>query len=237
MKQTKYITSGGLAFSENRDMEKLRRYSKKGWHVRDFAFMGYKLEKGEEADYIYNIDYQTVASDEEGEYFDFFSDAGWSHVASNGNIHLFRALPDQKPIYTDDETTIEKYSNSTRTITPISLGVILLTALLWIVSAFTSGGLQSVLNVLAIVLTIIAVPAALTLIGVHYHRWKAEGRRGLNHAIKILLALLVLLVLATHVFFNSPGESLRFILTITLAGIAGPIALWAVMSIYHNRKN
>lgn len=36
MKQTKYMMSGGLAFSEEKDMEKLRRYSLKGWHVRDF---------------------------------------------------------------------------------------------------------------------------------------------------------------------------------------------------------
>ena len=47
MRQTKYITSGGLAFSEDKDMEKLRRFSLKGWHVSGFKFMGYTLEKGE----------------------------------------------------------------------------------------------------------------------------------------------------------------------------------------------
>lgn len=46
MNQIKYITSGGLAFSENKDMEKLRRYSLKGRHVFDFSFMGYSLERG-----------------------------------------------------------------------------------------------------------------------------------------------------------------------------------------------
>ena len=52
MKQTKYITSGGLAFSEDNDMEKLRRYSLKGWHVSDFKFMGYTLERGETRLYL-----------------------------------------------------------------------------------------------------------------------------------------------------------------------------------------
>ncbi|MFD1852244.1 hypothetical protein [Oceanobacillus bengalensis] len=46
MRQTQYIMSGGLAFSEDKDMEKLRRYSLDGWHVSDFKFMGYTLEKG-----------------------------------------------------------------------------------------------------------------------------------------------------------------------------------------------
>ena len=82
MKQTKYITSGGLAFSEDNDMEKLRRFSLKGWHVSDFKFMGYTLEKGEISDYIYSIDYRSLKEDEEEEYFDFFSSSGWSHIAS-----------------------------------------------------------------------------------------------------------------------------------------------------------
>nr|WP_222115737.1 DUF2812 domain-containing protein [Virgibacillus sp. SK37] len=72
MKETKYITSGGLAFSEDQDMEKLRQYSLKGWHVSDFKFMGYTLEKGESSDYIYNIDYRSLKDGEEEEYFGFF---------------------------------------------------------------------------------------------------------------------------------------------------------------------
>ena len=82
MKQTKYITSGGLAFSEDYDMEKLRQFSLKGWHVSDFKFMGYTLERVEILDYIYSVDYRSLKEDEEEEYFDFFSSSGWSHIAS-----------------------------------------------------------------------------------------------------------------------------------------------------------
>ena len=112
MRQTKYITSGGLAFSEDKDMEKLRRFSLKGWHVSGFKFMGYTLEKGESSDYIYSVDYRSLKEDEEEEYFDFFSSSGWSHIASEADIHLFRAHPGTKPIYTDRDTTVEKYKNS-----------------------------------------------------------------------------------------------------------------------------
>ena len=73
MRQTKYITSGGLAFAEDKDMEKLRSYSLSGWHVRNFQFMGYMLEKGERAEYIYSVDYRLLKDNEEEEYFDFFS--------------------------------------------------------------------------------------------------------------------------------------------------------------------
>lgn len=68
MNQIKYITSGGLAFSENKDMEKLRRYSLKGRHVFDFSFMGYSLERGKKSDYIYSIDYRWLKEDEKKEY-------------------------------------------------------------------------------------------------------------------------------------------------------------------------
>lgn len=112
MRQTKYITSGGLAFAEDKDMEKLHRYSLKGWHVSDFKFMGYSLEKGESSDYIYSIDFQSLEGDEEEEYFDFFSSTGWSHVVSEGDIHLFRAHPGTKPIYSDRHTMVEKHASS-----------------------------------------------------------------------------------------------------------------------------
>src|SRR5699024_12355356 len=85
------ISSGGLAFTEQKDMEKLRRYSLKGWHVKKFKFMGYSLEKGESADYIYSIDYRSLKKDEDDDYYDFFTSAGWTHVTSESDIHLFRA--------------------------------------------------------------------------------------------------------------------------------------------------
>lgn len=60
MSHSKYVMSGGLAFSEEKDMEKLQRLSLKGWHVRDFKFMGYTLEKGISTDYIYSVDYRLL---------------------------------------------------------------------------------------------------------------------------------------------------------------------------------
>ncbi|WP_077212880.1 DUF2812 domain-containing protein [Bacillus dakarensis] len=107
MKKTKYIPSGGLAFTEEKDMKILAQYAKKGWMVERFTNFGYKLVVGEPKNIDYSLDYQKGADEE---YFLFFEEAGWSHVCSIGDeIHLFCATAGTKPIYTDTPTTIEKY--------------------------------------------------------------------------------------------------------------------------------
>src|SRR5699024_1009621 len=82
MKQKKYVSSGGLAFSEEKDMKKLSKYAKKGWILEGFAPFGYRLQKGEPATIQYSLDYQMDADED---YFAYFEAAGWSHVCSSGN--------------------------------------------------------------------------------------------------------------------------------------------------------
>ena len=193
MRQTKYITSGGLAFSEDKDMEKLRRFSLKGWHVSDFKFMGYTLEKGESSDYIYSVDYRSLKENEEEEYFDFFSSSGWSHIASEANIHLFRAHPGTKPIYTDRDTTVEKHKSSIASMKKFAIPFILITVLVWIGAMLSSGTLQSLLLLVAVILSVIAIPTAWTVITTYSNKWEVEGRKGLVNLVKTIPYLLVLL--------------------------------------------
>ncbi|WP_255267008.1 DUF2812 domain-containing protein [Bacillus cereus] len=167
MRQTKYIMSGGLAFSEDKDMEKLRRFSLKGWHVSDFKFMGYTLEKGESSDYIYSVDYRSLKEDEEEEYFDFFSSSGWSHIASERNIHLFRAHPGTKPIYSDRDKSIEKYENSNHSMKCLAIPLVLITVLVWVGAMISSGTLKSLLHVIAVILSVIAIPTVWTVIATY----------------------------------------------------------------------
>ncbi|MEI3606926.1 DUF2812 domain-containing protein [Pseudogracilibacillus sp. SE30717A] len=235
MSQTKYIMSGGLAFAENKDMEKLRRYSLQGWHASDFKFMGYTLEKGESTDYTYSIDYRLLKDDEEGEYFDFFSSAGWSHVVSEGNIHLFRAYPGTKPIYTDQDTTVEKYKNSSDSMKNLAIPFVLLTVLVWVGAMISSGIFESILFGVAVILSIIALPTAWTIITTYSNKWKAEGKKGLVNIVKIIpflvLFIVVILLLIIGSIDKDPAISL---LTYMVAGaIALPTAIWMIMSFYH----
>lgn len=69
--------------------------------------MGYKLRKEESQDLIYNIDYQVQPNED---YFEFFEGANWTHVCSSDHIHIFSAPEGTTPIYSDKESSLEKYT-------------------------------------------------------------------------------------------------------------------------------
>ncbi|HWT77099.1 MAG TPA: DUF2812 domain-containing protein [Mobilitalea sp.] len=107
MKGKKYVLSGGLAFSEDKDLRKLEKYASEGWILERFAFLGYHLRNSEPIKLQYSLDYQLHA---DKEYFNLFEEAGWSHVCSAGSeIHIFSAQLGTKPIYSDITTIYDKY--------------------------------------------------------------------------------------------------------------------------------
>jgi len=235
MTQTKYITSGGLAYSEDKDMEKLRRFSLKGWHVSDFKFMGYTLEKEESSDYIYSVDYRWLKEDEEEEYFDFFSSSGWSHVTSEGNNHLFRARPGTKPLYTDRDTAVEKYKNSGGSMMKFAIPLVLITALVWVGVMISSGTLKSILIVVATILSVIALPTVWTVITTYNNKWEVEGRRlaKLGKTIPFLFLLVAVIIL---LFVGSTGTTVDILTSGVIGAIALPTAIWIIMSLYHKLR-
>lgn len=238
MSQTKYIISGGLAFSEHKDMKKLRLYSLKGWHVSDFTFMGYTLKKGVSSDYTYSVDYRALKENEEAEYFYFFSSAGWSHVASNGNIHLFRGKPGTNPIYTDRNTTVEKYKNSISFMENFAIPAILLVSLVWVGAMISSGTLKSILLIAAIFLSIIAVPSTWTVISTYTNKWKVEERKQLVNLVKVIPPLLLLISVIILLFINGKSTTVNILLSIIIGGIVLPTAIWVIMFLYHKvREN
>ena len=234
MRQTKYITSGGLAFSEDKDMEKLRRFSLKGWHVSDFKFMGYTLRKGESSDYIYSVDYRSLKEDEEEEYFDFFSTSGWSHIASEGHIHLFRAKPNTKPIYSDRVTSVEKYENSVRSMNYFAIPFVLITVLAWVGVMISSGTLQSILFAIAGIFTVIAIPTAWTVFATYNNIWKVKEKNGLVNLIKTIPALLFLV--AVFILLYIDGSAVNILASMIIGAIALPTAIWVIMSLYHKMR-
>lgn len=229
MKQTKYIMSGGLAFSEDKDMEKLRRFSLKGWHVSGFKGMGYTLKKGESADYIYSVDYRSLKGDEE-EYFAFFSASGWSHIASEGDIHLFRAKPNTKPIYSDRDTSAEKYENLAHTMNYFAIPFILVTVLAWVGAALSSALVQSILFAIAVIFTAIAIPAAWTVIATYKNKWKVKEKNGLVVLIKTIPVLVFLI--AVFILLYANGNTFNMLMYMLIGAIALPAAIWVIMSFY-----
>ena len=235
MRRTKYITSGGLAFSEDKDMEKLRSCSLKGWHVSNFKFMGYTLEKGESLDYIYSVDYRSLEEEEEEEYFDFFSSSGWSHIASEGHIHLFRAHPGTKPIYSDRDTMVEKHENSIASLKNFALPFVLITVLVWMGAMLSSGTLKPLLLLIAVILSVIAIPTAWTVITTYSNKWEVEGRNGLVSLVKTIPYQILLLLTVAIILFgiNGTGTTVKILFSMIIGAIALPTAIWLIMSLYH----
>ena len=229
MRETKYIMSGGLSFSEEKDMEKLRQFSLNGWHVSDFKFMGYTLKKGESLDYIYSVDYRTLEDDAE-EYFDFFSASGWTYIASEGNIHLFRAEPDTKPIYSDRDTSVEKYENLARSLNLFAIPFVFVTALTWIGTLLTAGTLHFILLAVATILTIIAIPTAMTVLATYTNKWRIKEKTGFITLFKLIPVLLfasaILLALYTD------AVSITLLAYMIVGAISLPTAIWIIMTLY-----
>ncbi|MGY1465615.1 DUF2812 domain-containing protein (plasmid) [Bacillus toyonensis] len=234
MRKTKYITSGGLAFSEEKDMEKLHRFSLKGWHVSDFKFMGYTLEKGECLDYIYSVDYRSLNEGEAEEYLDFFSLSGWSHIASQGNIHLFRAQPNTKPIYSDRDTSVEKYGNLARSMNYFAIPFVLITVLVWFGAMISSGTLQSILLTIAVISTATALPIVWTVITTYSNKWKVQEKKGLANLLKTIRALLFLI--AIFILLYASGSAVNMLASMIIGAIALPTAIWLIMSLCHKMR-
>lgn len=233
MSRTKYMMSGGLAFSEQKDLEKLSKLSSEGWHVRKFSFLGYMLEQGEGTDYIYSIDYRTLDNDAE-EYFELFKDAGWSLVDSAGDIHLFRAEPDTKPIYTDRDTTIEKYKNQTK---PLNLAMMTLvpgTIISWLLSLQTTGSIHTLFLGLALLLTILTIPLLWTALTSYGNQWKAENKKGFVILTKVLPAVAV--VAAFYAITESDLKALPIVASAIIGATVFVTFITFVMSLYHRIK-
>jgi len=108
--KSKYVMISGLAFSEEGDMEKLKNYASQGWILEDIVGgFFYKLRKDKPQNIVYNLDYQTETNEE---YFTIFKEAGWNCIVSIENyMHIFSAQAGTKPIYSDCESEIDKYTS------------------------------------------------------------------------------------------------------------------------------
>jgi hypothetical protein len=172
------MMSNGLAFSEEKDMEKLRQKALNGWHLKGFRFLGYELEKGECEDVIFNIDYRSLQPSEEEEYFDMFSCAGWTHVCSSSDkhIHIFKAKKGTKPIYSDVESSVDKLERLATPIKGLAVFIVGLTIVLWFIMISTSGAVQNITELAFLLSFALTIPVIMTLTAIYYHKLKNKRK-------------------------------------------------------------
>lgn len=160
-KTTRYLPSWGLAFAERYEMEKLSGLAEEGWMLDSFAFLGYRLCKGKSEKLIYSLDYQVLPLAEQEEYFKIFEAGGWTHVCSQGSIHVFSAKPGTQPIYSDRNTMHEKYK---RAITSWRISTVVFSMLACASVLFQSlfGRDLALVNVLGWLSMVLAAPSLMT---------------------------------------------------------------------------
>jgi hypothetical protein len=100
LKRTKFFP----LWQEEKEMDWLSTMSRQGWHLKSKGYMTYWFEKGENTEYIYNIDYKLTADKDIDEYMSIYDDAGWEFVDSYTNWHYFRTIKGSKTIYCDVES-------------------------------------------------------------------------------------------------------------------------------------
>ncbi|MCL6604788.1 MAG: DUF2812 domain-containing protein [Paenibacillus sp.] len=178
-KEIRYVSSWGLAFAEEREMKKLSKWASKGWLFESFAFTGFKLRKGDAQNIVYSVDYNTLSSTELQDYVDTFRAAGWEHVCSLANIHVFSAPPGTIPIYTDRATSHDKYSRAIISFQWSSLLFGLLSLIGYVASYYSdNNGINTTLSIVLFIFStlclIIAVPSVMVYCAYKFRKYRLK---------------------------------------------------------------
>ncbi|GIO25229.1 DUF2812 domain-containing protein [Oceanobacillus sp. J11TS1] len=107
-KEYKYIETHGVEVDDNdqKDLDMLSDYARKGWILEEMHVLGYKLVKKEPQNLIYSVD---IEENPDEEYFHIFEESGWKYICSSRHLHFFSALEGTTPIYTDEDSLVGKY--------------------------------------------------------------------------------------------------------------------------------
>jgi len=76
---TRREIGSGLAFAEERDLQRLARWAAEGWRLVQIRGLFMVLEQAPPEQRVFAIDYQAVP---DPEYFEVCAAAGWTHVLS-----------------------------------------------------------------------------------------------------------------------------------------------------------
>jgi hypothetical protein len=91
----------------------LSEMANQGLHLADVPFPGsYHFRKGEPANYVYRLDYQSLRTKDKDSYLQLFADVGWENVGEMGGWVYFRykvTNGEAPEIYSDLKSKIGKY--------------------------------------------------------------------------------------------------------------------------------
>ena len=172
MTKTKYVVSGGIAFSEKQDLQVLKKFAAEGWIVKRYKRFGYELKKGTPEIIDYSIDVRQLADEDKDEYFAMFEFAGWEHVCSRYDTHLFKAPVGTTPIYSDNSSKADKLLRLRKSIVPAVYMAALLTLVSYFFMVFAEGTFGEIAKWSFNVFIVLLFPCVLMYIALTYRRMR-----------------------------------------------------------------
>jgi hypothetical protein len=101
------------AWQDEKEEAWLSDLASQGLHLVDVQLLGrYLFRKGDPAEFVYRLDFQSLKTADQESYLQLFADAGWEHVAEMSGWVYFRykVVNGEAPeIYSDLESKLGKY--------------------------------------------------------------------------------------------------------------------------------
>lgn len=160
----------GLAFSPNKDLEMFTRMAAKGKHLAGvgLAGHGWTFTDGEPEQATFDLVYER---NPHKDFYDIFTAAGWTHVLSASDIHIFKAPPGTTPAHTSLESKREELTRQIKIFSRYSA----LTLAVFIAAVFliTHVQLPSWANPLIMAVTLVPVVyTVMPLLGFCWHLFR-----------------------------------------------------------------
>ena len=130
---SKYKVIHTFALTNTRLMRKLERYSAKGWHFKKFLGFFILLEKGEKANYKYELVYYKKFDAERQEFYRF---NGWEVVRNSFFWQILRGEPTATTLYTDNLSEEYMWLYRIRFNAKIMLGCLLIALITRLINNF-----------------------------------------------------------------------------------------------------
>lgn len=145
----------GLAFKPERDLQMFRDMALKGEHLTGTAYAnhGWEFTPGEKEDVIFDMTNQANVDED---FFAMCKEAGWTHVLSLGDTHIFKAAPGTVALHTDEALEAEVLETQRNIFAKASAitAVILIVVLLLITNVEWFNIIEVVITVAALFLVV-----------------------------------------------------------------------------------
>ena len=179
---TRREIGSGLAFAEERDLQRLARWTAEGWKLVQIRGLYMVLEQAPPEQRVFAIDYQATP---DPEYFEVCVAAGWIHVLSvEQHIHLFRAAPSTPSIFSANDAIV-KYERAARmfakpalwssVVLVLSICVVLLSGHPWLAATVDRAVLTTIDWVSVLLVTLAGTLWVFTALPWSAYRLRASG--------------------------------------------------------------